>query len=307
MTHQRTRSFALALAAAVTSATLAGCGDGGDSAADDTGAPETTETSAPTEDPTSEEPESSAPTEESPGAATTVPVYYVGDTPQGARLFREFHAAEGDDPLDAAAELLTSGTPGDPDYRTPFPGGDGIDGVDSEEGAISVDLDDPAWAQRPPGMSGAEAKLAVQALVYTLQGAAQSRAPVTVYDDDTATSLFGVDTSAGVKAKPQLSVLGLVNVTTPEEGATVSGSFDADGVASSFEATVPWEIRQGDQVVDRGFTTAEGWIDRLYPWTAKVDVSKLEPGEYTFAAMTDDPSGGEGGGPTEDTKTIIVE
>ncbi len=119
--------------------------------------------------------------------------------------------------------------------------------------------------------------------------------------------MLGIDTSAGIKAAPQLDVLNLVNVTTPEEGATVSGSFTATGVASSFEATVPWEIRQGDQVVKKGFSTAEGWLDKLYPWEAEVDVSDLAPGEYTFVAMTDDPSGGEGFGPSEDSKTITVE
>ena len=86
----------------------------------------------------------------------------------------------------------------------------------------------------------------------------------------------------------------------------MSGSFTADGVASSFEATVPWEIRQGDEVVKKGFTTAEGWMDKLYPWEAEVDVSGLAPGEYTFVALTDDPSGGEGFGPSEDSKTITV-
>ena len=61
-------------------------------------------------------------------------------------------------------------------------------------------------------------------------------------------------------------------------------------------------------MVKEGFATAEGWMDKLYPWETEVDVSDLEPGEYTFVAMTDDPSGGtEGGGPTEDSKTIIVE
>ena len=47
-------------------------------------------------------------------------------------------------------------------------------------------------------------------------------------------------------------------------------------------------------------------MDKLYPWETEVDVSGLAPGTYTFVAMTDDPSGGEGGGPTEDSKTIIV-
>jgi hypothetical protein len=36
-------------------------------------------------------------------------------------------------------------------------------------------------------------------------------------------------------------------------------------------------------------------------------VSGLAPGTYSFVAMTDDPSGGEGGGPTEDSKTFTVQ
>ncbi len=60
-------------------------------------------------------------------------------------------------------------------------------------------------------------------------------------------------------------------------------------------------------MVKEGFSTAVGWVDKLYPWQTEVDVTGLTPGEYTFVAMTDDPSGGEGGGPTEDTKTIIVQ
>jgi len=117
-----------------------------------------------------------------------------------------------------------------------------------------------------------------------------------------------VPTSEPLANGPVLETLALVNVTTPEQGASVSGTFTASGVASSFEATVPWEIRQDGEVVERGFSTAEGWMDKLYPWETEVDVSGLAPGDYQFVAMTDDPSGGaEGAGPTEDSKTITVE
>ena len=157
-------------------------------------------------------------------------------------------------------------------------------------------------------MSRPEARIAVQSLVYTLQGVVRSRARVVVYLDGEPTSLLGIDTSTGLKQAPQLDVLNLVNITAPEEGATVAGSFTASGVGSSFEATIPWEVRQGDKVVQRGFATAEGFIDKLYPWETEVDVSGLEPGDYVFAALTDDPTGGEEGfGPSEDTKTITIE
>jgi hypothetical protein len=102
-------------------------------------------------------------------------------------------------------------------------------------------------------------------------------------------------------------VLALVSITAPEEGAGVSGSFTASGVANSNEANVPWQIKQGDKVVKSGFSTAEGWMDKLYPWTSgAIDVSDLPPGDYTFVAMTDDPSGGEGFGPQVDTRSITV-
>ena len=96
-------------------------------------------------------------------------------------------------------------------------------------------------------MSAADAKLALQQLVYTLQGVQQERAPVVVQLRGQPTTLFGVDTADGADAAKELDVLGLVNVTTPEEGQTVSGKFTAEGVASSFEATVPWQIRAGRQ------------------------------------------------------------
>jgi hypothetical protein len=48
-------------------------------------------------------------------------------------------------------------------------------------------------------------------------------------------------------------------------------------------------------------------MDRLYPWETEIDISGLAPDQYTFVAITDDPSGGEGGGPTEDSKDFTVD
>ncbi len=293
------------LAAGALALALAGCGeDDPEPVADDPGSGETSKGTSDDPSGPTDPPESSDP----PAEMVTVPVYFVGDTPQGPRLFREFRRVEADNPLEEAAALLTAGDVADPDYRTLFPSGTfkSIQYVE-DAGSFVVELQDDGWKAKAQGMSPAAARLAVQQLVYTVQGVQQERAPVVVQLGGEPTTLFGVQTSSGVDASPQLDVLGLVNITTPEQGQPVSGTFTADGVASSFEATVPWEIRQGDEVVKKGFSTATGWLDKLYPWTTKVDVSDLEPGEYEFVAMTDDPSGGEGGGPTEDTKTIIVE
>ena len=296
------KRFTTLLAASALVLALVGCGDDEEPVADDPGSDETSE-GTPSDEPS----ESGSPTETSapPVETTIVPVYFVGDTPQGARLFREFRKVEADNPLEEAAALMTAGDAADGDYGTAYPGGT-FESVEYADGTLVATLSDNAWTKKIQGMTAKQVQLAVQQLVYTLQGVQQERAPVMVQLGGQPTTLFGVDTADGVDAANELDVLALVNVTTPEEGQEVSGTFTAEGVASSFEATVPWQIRQGDKVVKEGFSTAGGWIDKLYPWQTEVDVSGLAPGEYTFVAMTDDPSGGEGGGPTEDTKTIIV-
>ena len=298
----RTRLAALLAASVVV---LAGCGDRDDPEAND-----------PNDTPTkSEKPgKTPKPTESSPSesgggtpATVAVPVYFVGQTPVGPRLFREFRNVEADNPVDEALALLGAGDALDPDYSTLVTG---QLRSGSQDESATVELSDEALATRPAGMTAQEAKLAVQQVVYTVQGVLQERIPVAfVLPGGGSTPLLGLPTpSGGFKAADPNNVLALVNVTEPAQDSLVSGTFTASGVANSFEATVPWEIRDADgtKVLD-GFATAEGWMDKLYPWESPVDVSSLAPGTYTFVAMTDDPSGGEGKGPTEDTKTITVQ
>jgi Immunoglobulin-like domain of bacterial spore germination/Sporulation and spore germination len=252
---------------------------------------------SPTDSPTSSQSGGSTP------ATVAVPLYFVGDTPQGPRLFREFQQVEGDNPVDEALAVLAAGAAQDPDYRSLLPEGRPtlVQGDNSEAIGVNVPVE---WADRPGGMSAKEAALAVQQIVFTVQGALQSRAPVEFFADG-LTPVLGIDKSS---FKASQDALALVSVTEPEEGSSPGDTFTASGVANSFEATVPWEVRDqnGAKVLD-GFTTAEGWGDKLYPWQAQVDVSSLAPGTYSFVALTDDPSDGEGGGPTEDSKTIIVQ
>lgn len=289
-------------------ALLAGCGDDDPAEAEDPATSPAGETSGATEPTTEPTSETSRPAEtDEPGRTVVVEVFFVGDTPRGPRLFAEQHAVDAEDPLNAAAALLTSGGTKDPDYRTLLP--EGSFGTIAHDGdSFLVPVQDDGWRQ-PVGQTKREARLAVQQLIYTLQAVqgVDDQADISL-GDTPEESLFGVDVSDGVRPAPELDVRAHVNVLSPVEEETVSGSFTAEGLASSFEATVPWEVRDpsGEVVVD-GFSTAEGWIDRLYPWTAEVDVSGLQPGEYTFVAMTDDPSGGEGGGPVEDSKTIVVD
>ena len=299
---------AVATTAAIALLTLAGCSAEPEPTATEPEPTERSSSTAPTEAPS--ETESAAEPSESAAEPdlTTVPAYFVGDTPQGPRLFREFQRAEDSGPGQSGLALLEAG-PLDPDYRSLWPAGAFASLSDPEAGQVDVTLADESYGSRPAGMSTAEARMAVEQVIYTLQAGFQERLAVQFRIGQNPTArVYGVPTSEPLANGAMLETLALVSVTTPEQGATVSGRFTASGVASSFEATVPWEIRRDGDVVERGFSTAEGWMDKLYPWETEVDVSGLDPGRYEFVALTDDPSGGaEGNGPTEDSKTITVE
>jgi hypothetical protein len=234
-------------------------------------------------------------------------VYYLGDTPQGTRLFREFHETKAD-PLAAGVRWLTT-TPIDPDYRTAWPQDAFAGGwIDYPGGLATVQLDDDSLRDRPVGMSPAQARLAIQQVVYTVQAAAQQRIPVQFQvEGRPIDQVLGVPTSEPLDRAPELDVLALVSISNPTEAHSVEGSFTADGVASSFEGTVHWELRDADGEAVRTGVAQGTMEDHLTPWaTGPIDVSDLPGGSYVFEARTDDPSEGEGGGPVVDTRTVVI-
>ena len=87
-------------------------------------------------------------------------------------------------------------------------------------------------------MSPAEARAAVQQLVYTAQAAIGKRAPVVFTIGRKAhgpTTLLGVDISQPIGNSPALRTLSLVNISTPNEGDKVSGQLKVTGVNNAFE------------------------------------------------------------------------
>jgi hypothetical protein len=262
------------------------------------------ESSAPT-DAATDTPTSSAPTATPVEGA--VPVYYAGDSGRGTVLFREFRPGIGGDPVAQAASATVAGPPLDPDYRTLWPAGS--EATASYDGdVITVDLTGGALHDKPKGMSNRDAELALQQVVYSVQGAAGERAGVQLLLDGKRTDqVLGQPASEPLTNADPTTTLSLMNVTTPEEGMVVSGdTLGANGVASAFEATFQWEIRMGDQVVARDFGMTEACCE-LSPWKVSVDLADLAPGTYTFVATNDDPSGGEGFAPDSDSKTFVIE
>ncbi|GAA5118150.1 hypothetical protein GCM10023339_30260 [Alloalcanivorax gelatiniphagus] len=312
---RRVRRWAGASAVVLVSTlAVAACsGDGQRPVSDETSEPTGSGAPEPTDEPTSEAPAES-PSEtpsESPAEqqGTAVPVYFAGDGPGGRTvLFREFHRVEGD-PLLEAARLVTGGAqPDDPDYRTLWPAVE-VTAVTATDGVLLVELPSDGFTDRPDGMSRRDAKLALQQLVYTLQGVQQERIPVVVERTDTEPSLFGLSTETGFEAASALRTLNLVNITSPAEGDTVSGdTLEITGVSNSFEASGPCWILRGEEELVGGGYQAEAWMgDRLFPFEGRLPLDGIT-GEVTLRCETDDPTGGtEGPGPAVDTKTITVQ
>ncbi|WP_300677136.1 Gmad2 immunoglobulin-like domain-containing protein [Nocardioides sp.] len=114
-------------------------------------------------------------------------------------------------------------------------------------------------------------------------------------------------TPAGSASTP-VTALDLITLTAPTDGQAVSGSFDVHGTANSPEANVPWTIKNSaGKVVDQGAFTADGWMDKLYPYNGTVDIKTLAPGTYSFTVAVDEESDGESSkAPQAITVTLAV-
>jgi hypothetical protein len=235
-----------------------------------------------------------------------VPIYYVGDTAHGEKLYREFHQAElcagTECLLKASAVAAVNGTPQDSDYRTLWPDGATVGAVSQDGDTIVIDLA-TGVRDRPTGMSPEDAGLAVQQLVYSAQAAVgQGRLPVQLLIAGHHTDqVLGVPAAEPLAADNPDDVLAPVQVDSPADGASVAGTFTVTGRAATFEANVVWELKQGGAVVKKGFTTAEECCT-LSPFSFDVTAPS---GEYTLVVHDTDESG-QDLPVDEDTKEITV-
>jgi len=307
--HPLRRTAPAAVAALLSAGLLAGCGSGGDKADDLTSAPSQSDTAA---SPATSDAATTSTTATSSAAPTQgdtdVLLYWGVDGPMGLRLAAERTPVTGD-PVDAALQALLAGKAIDPDYAGLVPA-DSITSATVVPGKeITLQVASPAYADASEDIAPQGNKLAVQSLLYSLNaaaGTAKKPLPVHFVDASGKDSTYLAQPSTS-KPGPELQTLALMNVLSPADGSPLTaGKATFSGVGSSFEATVGWKIQDSTgKTVQQGSTTAAGW-DRLYPWKATVDLSTLSAGTYTFVASTDDPSDGEGPGPSVDDKTFTI-
>jgi hypothetical protein len=232
-----------------------------------------------------------------------VPVYWLGQTvgkpDQEMRLYRSFVEVKGDPAL-GAVTTMTMAKPDDPDYTTPWSGARPLSVV-RRSGLITVDFGSLPGKQ----LDARQSSTAVQQLVYTVQGALQTSDPVKVtLKGGPAGSLFGTaDTSAPFRRAAPVDVQAWIWITAPAEAATAQSPLTVSGVASTFEATVNWRVRDlaSGKVVREGHTTASAGTGEFGTFGFQV---VLPRGKYQIECL--EFSAEDGHETNTDTKTIIV-
>ena len=252
---------------------------------------------------------------------STVAVYYVGDTPDGPRLYREFRPVSGDSLAAAVAAAVGRDvddsplTPLDPDYRVPWPAMTAASArTVAGQGLIEVSLGgDVEGSLHDRGdLSPVEAGLAIEQLVRTAQGVVGERLPVRflLYGEVTD-QVLGVPTSEELTTGSDLAVLAHVSLSDPSEGLLVDNDepFTVTGVGNSFEANIITRVERLEgaaEIVTEQPAMAGTYEDRLFPFEVTFDLSELPPGDYLVASRTDDPSG-QGRVHTDDRRITLVD
>ncbi|HIT75442.1 MAG TPA: GerMN domain-containing protein [Candidatus Avipropionibacterium avicola] len=230
-----------------------------------------------------------------------VPVFWIG---QNERLFREFHPAEAttaSSRAGAAIELmLGAADPLDPDYhRGPWQAATGVS-VARDGDALTVDL--PSEAFTDDEVSEDLARAALQQIVFTATGAAQSPGPVTILIDGQPAKAWDViDVGQPMERDPHARAS--VWIHDPQEGQEKpAGPITITGDGTAFEGNVLWRVERADGTLfDEGFmnTGANGEYDS-FEFT--VD---LEPGTYLVRVTAPDMSGETDGVWDDHTFTVV--
>jgi hypothetical protein len=228
-----------------------------------------------------------------PATSATVAVYYVGDeqvvtegggATERPRLYREFRELDVGDGSAAARvsaaliHMLTAGSALDPDFRSNWPAGAAVNGVEVSGSTATVDL-----AGAGSHSVGSEAAhLAVQQLVWTATAEPGVDSVTLLLDGSGADELWGhVGLAPSMTRAPAADTLALLWLISPQHGQSVPGTFEVHIYGAPFEATAQLRVRQEETVVHEQFVTLGGSGFPDHFGEAKVDLT-LPAGTYTL-------------------------
>lgn len=261
-----------------------------------------------------------------PGPATTAtqsaeagdratPVYFLGRTAIGPRLYREFQRLADAPPAERVAialdRLTVSAGADDPDYETFWPDSSFLDVAVGDE-AVTVDVASQALAS-PPGTSERDRWLALQQVVFTAEAVVGDDLPVAFeHAGAPASEVLGVPVSGPVARDRQYDVVAPVNISDPVEGLTVDAGagWSANGTASDYVTEVDWAVTDDGVVVDRGTVpvTTDAPGSAAFPgWTIPGLGADLSPGEYVLETrVTGVGETSDSPATFDDTRTVLV-
>jgi spore germination protein GerM len=238
-------------------------------------------------------PVTTAPPAPSPSVTPTsglrpVSVYYVADTTNGLRLYRETHMRPRTPGVvrDAVAAMLEE-APFDDDYVSLWAPGTRVLGAKIDGDVAIIDLSKEAAVANG---GSAAAEMAVGQLVWTVHDAATSIRAVRILVEGKAPADFwgALALVEPVERAPSENVLGPVWLDV-SPGAELRRGQKFGGEATVFEATVSWEWLRDGKVVEEGFSTAEEGAPGRGAWSATVDVP---PGDYVLRAFAESAQDG---------------
>ncbi|WP_112245646.1 Gmad2 immunoglobulin-like domain-containing protein [Kribbella monticola] len=232
-----------------------------------------------------------------------VSVYWLGkstgnESGAGVRLYRTFVPVSGRPALEAV-RVMASGKSDDPDYYSLWQDAMPLS-VTQYDGVVTVDFKTYPRLKLETGM----AQVAVQQLVYTVQGAlGDQTAQVRVTQQGrSGVPLFGlVDTRQPFSRAQAADVQALVWINSPTEGAVVRGPVTVEGIAATFEAVVNWRAtnQKTKQLVQGQTSTRQGQGFSPFSFT-----TKLTAGAWQLDAYLISPQ--DGRITDVDSKTVIV-
>jgi hypothetical protein len=194
---------------------------------------------------------------------------------------------------------MTSTPSADPDYYSVWRGA-ALNDITRSDGVVTVDFKKLPQAT----LDRRSAQVAVQQLVYTVQGALKDNAvPVRVTEAGRPIgTLFGhVDAAAPLSRAQAAEVQALVWIDSPAEAAAVEPNVTVQGVAAAYEATVNYTVTnlKTREVVKSFANTKEG--QKFSPFSFQL---KLSRGPWELSVYLISP---EDGRITDtDTKSIVV-
>jgi hypothetical protein len=217
------------------------------------------------------------------GITANVPIYYVGDTRNGLRLYREYHRVPAGDGSTAAkvkaalTQMFGRGAPYDVDYTSSWPAGTSVRSVKTSGGIATVDLHGVSASL--PKSSG---KAALQQLIWTATAYSGGTGVILRFDGAPRSTLWGSAVSGTLHRAAASATLAPVWVIDPQAQATTGTAVTVHLAGIVFEGTIQMRIRDthGAVVVQK---TVQLSVGAPAQGTATVHVT-LKAGKYTIEA-----------------------